>query len=307
LAKKDVRIGDQVVIRKAGEIIPEVVRVLVESRSADSQPYVFPAVCPACGSDTVRDGPRVLCENSACPAQLERLVEHFVGRDKMNIDRVGIELGKRFIAAGLVKDVADLFFISKEQLLELERMAEKSAQNVLDSIQGATNPPLSRLLYALGIPNIGENSGELLAERFGTLEGVKNATQKKSKAFTIWGKRLPLRCWDGWRSRTIRNCSKNCCARAFNRAKSKKGGRRAFCRKKFCLHGALSRERREFEQMVKDLGARVGSSVSKKTNYLVAGEDAGSKLEKARENRVPILSEAEFLALLSAEIEIPNG
>ncbi|RYX81698.1 NAD-dependent DNA ligase LigA, partial [bacterium] len=125
LQKKDVRVGDRVVIRKAGEIIPEVVRVLVEARTGVEHPYVVPEHCPACGSKTVMDGPRLMCENSACPAQLERLIEHFVGRDKMNIDRVGIELGKRFIAAEFVKDVADLFLLTKENLLSLERMGEK--------------------------------------------------------------------------------------------------------------------------------------------------------------------------------------
>ncbi len=304
LAKKDVRIGDQVVIRKAGEIIPEVVRVLVESRIGTEIPYIFPEKCPACDSQTKKDGPRVVCENSACPAQLERLIEHFVGRDKMNIDRVGIELGKRFIAAGLVKDVADLFFITKAQLLELERMAEKSAQNVIDSIQNAKNPPLSQLLYALGIPNIGENSGELLAERFGTLEGVKSATAEEIEGIHDLGKTAStsLRGWlDEPHNQEL--LEKLLRAGVKPREVEKKAPDARFAGKSFVFTGSLSRERREFEQMVKDLGARVGSSVSKKTSYLVAGEDAGSKLEKARENKVPVLSEEEFLALLSAEIE----
>ncbi|HEX8466108.1 MAG TPA: NAD-dependent DNA ligase LigA [Abditibacterium sp.] len=303
LAKKDVRIGDKVVIRKAGEIIPEVVRVLAEARSPDSQPYVFPTHCPACNSATVQDGPRVLCENSACPAQLERLIEHFVGRDKMNIDRVGIELGKRFIAAGLVHDVADLFFISKEDLLKLERMAEKSAQNVFDSIQNAKNPPLAQLLYALGIPNIGQNSGELLAERFGTLEAVKNATAEEIEGIHDLGKTAStsLRAWldEPHNQQLLEKLSR---AGVAPQEVEKKEADARFAGKSFVFTGSLSRERREFEQMVKDLGARVGSSVSKKTNYLVAGEDAGSKLDKARENKVPILTEDEFLALLREEV-----
>ncbi|HEX9995826.1 MAG TPA: NAD-dependent DNA ligase LigA [Abditibacterium sp.] len=308
LAKKDVRIGDQVVIRKAGEIIPEVVKVLIESRSADSKPYIFPEKCPACDSQTVKDGPRVLCENSACPAQLERLIEHFVGRDKMNIDRVGIELGRRFIAAGLVKDVADLFFISKDDLLKLERMAEKSAQNVIDSIQNAKYPPLSQLLYALGIPNIGENSGELLAERFGTLEGVKNATAEEIEGIHDLGKTASNSVL-GWLAQPHNQelLEKLLRAGVKPREVEKKEGDPRFVGKSFVFTGSLSRERREFEQMVKNLGARVGSSVSRKTNYLVAGEDAGSKLEKARENKVPILTEEEFLALLNGEIETSNG
>ncbi len=304
LAKKDVRVGDQVVIRKAGEIIPEVIKVIFEARPADSKPYVFPEICPSCGAQTVKDGPRVVCENSACPAQLERLIEHFVGRDKMNIDRVGIELGRRFIAAGLVHDVADLFFISKEQLLELERMAEKSAQNVVDSIQNAKNPPLSQLLYALGIPNIGENSAELLAERFGTLKGVKAATAEEIEGIHDLGKTASTSLL-GWLSQPHNQelLEKLLRAGVKPREVEKKVADARFVGKSFVFTGALSRERRQYEQMVKDLGARVGSSVSKKTSYLVAGEDAGSKLEKARENKVPVLTEVEFLALLNEEVE----
>ncbi len=304
LAKKDVRVGDQVVIRKAGEIIPEVVKVILEARPEGAEPYVFPENCPACGGKITPDGPRRMCENSACPAQLERLIEHFVGRDKMNIDRVGIELGKRFIAAGLVKDVADLFFITKEQLLELERMAEKSAQNVVDSIQNAKNPPLAQLLYALGIPNIGQNSGELLAERFGTLEGVKAATAEEIEGIHDLGKTASTSLL-GWLSQLHNQELLEKLLRAGVKPLEveKKEADARFAGKSFVFTGTMNLERREAERMVKDLGARVGSSVSKKTNYLIAGEDAGSKLEKARENKVPILTEEEFLALLSEEAE----
>jgi DNA ligase (NAD+) len=308
LAKKDVRVGDSVVIRKAGEIIPEVVSVLLEKRPADALPFKFPEQCPACGSQTVVDGPRVLCENSACPAQLERLIEHFVGRDKMNIDRVGIELGKRFIAAGFVHDVADLFLITKEQLLSLDRMAEKSAQNVIDSIESAKNPPLGQLLYALGIPNIGENSSELLAERFGTLEGVKNATAEEIEGIHDLGKTAStaVRAWlDEPHNQQL--LEKLLAAGVKPREVEKKAPDARFAGKSFVFTGTLNMDRRDAEKMVKDLGARAGSSVSKKTDYLVAGENAGSKLDKARENKVPILTEEEFLALISAAPPEPEA
>lgn len=300
LAKKDVRVGDHVVIRKAGEIIPEVVRVLLELRPPGSKPYQFPQNCPACNQPTALDGPRVRCENSACPAQLERLLEHFVGRDKMNIDRVGIELGKRFIHAGLVKDVADLFFLTKEQLLELERMADKSAQNVIDSIQAAKHPPLAQLLYALGIPNIGQNSGELLAERFGTLEAVKAATSEEIEGIHDLGKTAStsLRAWlDEEPNQQL--LEKLLRAGVKPQEIVKKPIDERFAGKSFVFTGALNMDRREAETLVKDLGARVSGSVSKKTDYVVAGENAGSKLEKARENKVAILTEDEFLALIA--------
>ncbi len=302
LAEKDVRVGDKVVIRKAGEIIPEVVRVLVEARTGAEQPYEFPTHCPSCGSDVVKDGPRMVCENSSCPAQLERLIEHFVGRDKMNIDRVGIELGKRFIVAGLVRDVADLFFITKEQLLELERMADKSAQNVIDSIEKAKTPTLANLLYALGIPNIGENSSELLADRFGTLEGVKAATPEEIEAIHDLGKTAStaLRAWlDEPHNQAL--LSKLLAAGVKPQEVEKKAPDERFAGKSFVFTGTLNMDRRDAEKMVKDLGARAGSSVSKKTNYLVAGDNAGSKLDKARENKVTVLTEDEFLALIAGD------
>jgi DNA ligase (NAD+) len=293
-------VGDHVVIRKAGEIIPEVVRVLLELRPPDSKPYEFPQHCPACGQPTVVDGPRVRCENASCPAQLERLLEHFVGRDKMNIDRVGIELGKRFIAAGLVKDVADLFFLTKEQLLDLDRMAEKSAQNVLDSIEAAKHPPLAQLLYALGIPNIGQNSGELLAERFGTLEAVKAATAEEIEGIHDLGKTAStsLRAWlDEEPNQQLLEKLLRAGVKPLEIVKKPVDER--FAGKSFVFTGALNMDRREAETLVKDLGARVSGSVSKKTDYVVAGENAGSKLDKARENKVAILTEEEFLALIA--------
>ena len=302
LAEKDVRVGDKVVIRKAGEIIPEVVRVLTEARTGAEQPYQFPTHCPSCNSEVVKDGPRVVCENSSCPAQLERLIEHFVGRDKMNIDRVGIELGKRFIEAGLVGDVADLFTITKEQLLELERMADKSAQNVIDSIERAKTPPLANLLYALGIPNIGANSSELLADRFGTLEGVKAATAEEIEAIHDLGKTAStaLRAWlDEPHNQNL--LDKLLAAGVQPQEVEQREIDERFVGKSFVFTGTLNMDRRDAEKMVKDLGARAGSSVSKKTDYVVAGENAGSKLDKARENKVTILTEAEFLALINGD------
>ena len=307
LAEKDVRVGDKVVIRKAGEIIPEVVRVLTEARTGAEQPYVFPVNCPSCDTPVVKEGPRTRCPNKECPAKLERLIEHFVGRDKMNIDRVSIELGKRFIAAGLVHDLADLFLITKEQLVALERMADKSAQNVIDSIERAKTPPLSQLLYALGIPNIGANSSELLADRFGTLEGVKNATAEEIEGIHDLGVTASssLHAWlaDADNPALL---DKLLAAGVKPQEVEKKAPDERFAGKSFVFTGTLNMDRREAERMVKDLGARAGSSVSKKTDYLVAGDNAGSKLDKARENKVPILTEEEFLALIGSDsVEAP--
>jgi len=302
IAKKDVRIGDHVVIRKAGEIIPEVVRVLTELRTGNEKQFIFPENCPACGTKTVVEGPRTLCPNVECAGRLERLIEHFVGRDKMNIDRVGIELGKLFISNGLIHDVADLFTITKEQLLALDRMAEKSAQNVLDSIEAAKNPPLANLIFALGIPNVGQNTGELLSERFGTLEAIQKATPEEIEAIHDLGKTASksIRAWlDSPQNQKV--LQKLLDAGVKPLEVEKKPVDERFAGKSFVFTGTLNMDRRSAEQMVKDLGARVGSSVSKKTDFVVAGDNAGSKLDKARDNKVRILTEAEFLELIQPE------
>ena len=182
LRRKDVRIGDRVVVRKAGEIIPEVVKVLAEERGKDVREFIFPTHCPACKEPLVRaEGKAVLrCVNfGSCPAQLGKLLEHFVARGAMNIDRLGEKLAYQLVESGKVKDLADVFYLTKTDLLELERMADKSAQNVLDSIASAKTPTLARLIYALGIHNVGERTGELLADRFGTLENLRAASQEE--------------------------------------------------------------------------------------------------------------------------------
>lgn len=302
LAKKDVRIGDKVLIRKAGEIIPEVVRTLVELRDGSEKPFVFPTHCPSCATEIVADGPRRRCPNDECPARLERLIEHFVGRDKMNIDRVSIELGKRFIAAGLVHDVADLFFISKEQLLELERMAEKSAQNIINSLENAKKPTLARLLFALGIDNVGEKTAELIAEHFRSLENLKNAEESEISGIYQVGKVAGKSVWEWFHhARNLKTLEKLLAAGVEPQEATAKSSDARFAGKSFVFTGTLQMERREAENLVKNLGARVGSSVSKKTDYLVAGENAGSKLEKARENKVAVLTEEEFLVLVGEE------
>ncbi|MBW3637860.1 MAG: NAD-dependent DNA ligase LigA [Armatimonadetes bacterium] len=302
LAKKDVRIGDKVLIRKAGEIIPEVVRTLTELRDGSEREFIFPTHCPSCKTEIVADGPRRRCPNDECPARLERLIEHFVGRDKMNIDRVSIELGKRFIAAGLVHDVADLFTITKEQLLNLERMAEKSAQNILNSLENAKKPTLARLLFALGIDNVGQKTAELIAEHFRSLENLKNAEESEISGIYQVGKVAGKSVWEWFQHpRNVQTLEKLLAAGVVPQEATAKSSDARFAGKSFVFTGALEMDRREAENLVKNLGARVSGSVSKKTDYVVAGENAGSKLDKARENKVPILSEAEFLALLEDE------
>jgi len=302
MRRKDIRIGDRVVIRKAGEIIPEVVRVLVEERDGSEREFVFPTHCPACNADVVKpEGEAVArCVNAECPAQLERLLEHFVARGAMNVDRVGEKLIKQFVAAGLVKDVADVFNITEENLLALERMAKKSAQNVLDSIESAKKPTLARLIYALGIRHVGEGTAELLANRFGTLEALQAATQEELAAVHDVGPvaAAQVRAWleEEHNQEVLRKLQ----AAGVQPAEPLHivATDSEFAGKSFVFTGAMEMDRREAETLVKQLGARAAGSVSKKTDYVVVGENAGSKADRARELGITILSEDEFKELI---------
>jgi DNA ligase (NAD+) len=302
MRRKDIRIGDKVVIRKAGEIIPEVVKVLVEERTGTEREYVFPTHCPVCKADVVRPEGEVVarCVNAECPAQLERLLEHFVARGAMNIDRVGEKLIKQLVAAGLVRDVADLFGISKEQLLELERMADKSAQNVMDSIESAKKPTLARLIYALGIRHVGERTAELIADRFGTLENLRNASLEEISGIHDVGPvaGASVRAWldEEHNQLVLQKLQQH--GVVPQQSTKRVDADSELMGKSFVFTGTLTMNRRDAEELVKSMGARVSGSVSKKTDYVVVGEDAGSKADRARELGVTILSEDEFKQLV---------
>ena len=301
MRRKDIRIGDKVVIRKAGEIIPEVVRVLVEQRTGSEKIFEFPTKCPVCGGDVERAEGEVVtrCINAKCPAQLSRLIEHFVARNAMNMDRIGEKLAHTLVEKSLVTDVADLFLLTKEQLLGLERMAEKSAKNVLDSIEKAKTPTLERLIYALGIRHVGVNTSALLAEHFGTLENLKNAEEAEIASIHDVGPVAGASVY-AWmhEPHNIRVLDK---LRAAG-VKPREGAKRvegALSGKSFVFTGTLSMPRPQAEALAKSKGARISGSVSKKTDYVVVGEDAGSKADRARELGVTILTESEFLALVN--------
>jgi len=300
---RDIRVGDRVIIRKANEIIPEVVRVLdPQARNGTEREFTFPTECPICHTPVVKaeGGAITRCPNRECPARLQRLLEHFVGRGAMNIDRVGEGLIAKLLASGKVRDLSGLFALTKDDLLGLERMADKSAQNVLDSIEKSKSPPLARFIYALGIRYVGQNTGELLAEHFGTLERLQHAAIEEISGVHDVGPiaGAAVRQWldDPYnqqvlarlQQRGVRPTEAGLVAAPDSILKGKS----------FVFTGALSIPRDEAEAMVKALGARAGGSVSKKTDYLIAGENAGSKAERARELGVTILSEDEWRALL---------
>lgn len=300
MRRKDIRIGDTVIIRKAGEVIPEVVRVLTEKRTGEERIYHLPTHCPACGAETVRpEGEAVRrCVNAECPAQLERLLEHFVGRGAMNMDRIGEKLIKQLVAAGGVRDAADLFYLTKEKLLQLERMGEKSADNILESLEKAKNPPLARLLFALGIRHVGERTAELIAERFGSLESLRNASEEEIAGIHEVGPVAgqSVREWlDEEHNQHVLDKLEKAGVKPV--AMETHDGDNRFTGKSFVFTGTLTMERRDAETLVKRLGGRAAGSVSKKTDYVVVGENAGSKADKARELGVAILTEDEFKEL----------
>lgn len=306
MKRKDIRIGDTVLIRKAGEIIPEVVKVLTEKRDGSQREYVFPEKCPACDTPVEKDGVVIRCPNlSGCPAQLERLLEHFVARGAMNIDRVGEKLIKQMVAVGKVKDAADLFGLTKEDVLGLERMADKSAQNVMDSIEGAKTPTLARLLFALGIRHIGTRTAEVIAERFGSLEKLRAASAEDiSKIHDIGPVAgASLRAWldDPHNQNILEKLTQygvhSRASEGVLNADNPLNG------KVFVFTGAMQTDRREAEAIIKRFGARASGSVSKKTDYVVIGESAGSKADRARELGITILSEDEWKELIEASAQ----
>jgi DNA ligase (NAD+) len=304
MRRKDVRIGDKVVIRKAGEIIPEVVKVLTDERTGEEKEFIFPTQCPTCGSEIVRPEGEVVarCLNSECPARVQRLMEHFVGRAAMNIDRVGEKLIQQLIAAKLVIDVADLFRLSKEDLLSVERMADKSAQNVLESIEKAKGPTLARLIFSLGIPQVGARTAELLAEHFRTLGALRAATAEEIGGVHEVGPvaGTNVRAWldEPHNQDVLRKLAEA----GVQPIESERTGvpDERFVGKSFVFTGVLTMKRSDAEEAVKARGGRVAGSVSKKTSYVIVGEEAGSKADRARELSVTILSEEEFAAMLEA-------
>lgn len=301
LRRKDVRVGDKVVIRKAGEIIPEVVKVLLDERDGSETEFHFPEECPACGAKVVRPEGEVVirCVNAECPAQRERLLEHFVSRGAMDIDGVGEKLIGQLVAAGLIEDVADLFRLTKEQLLNLERMAEKSAQNVIDALEKAKNPPLARLLFALGIRHVGTQTAELIAARFGSLENIQNATQEEIATISDVGPVAGQAVREWLDEEHNQKVLLKLIAAGVNPQTAEPAKTEGpFVGKSFVFTGTLSRPRPEFEAQVKALGAKASGSVSKKTDYVVVGESPGSKAQKAEELGVKVLSEEEFVKLL---------
>lgn len=301
ITEKDIRIGDTVVVQKAGEIIPEIVSVVKEKRPEGTKPYHLPDKCPVCGAAVLRDpdGAAVRCTGAECPAQLLRNMIHFASRDAMDIDGVGPAVLQQLIESGLVSNPADLYDLRAEQLEGLDRMGKKSAQNAVDAIARSKENDLWRLIFALGIRQVGAKAAKILATHFGSMDGLRRATAEELTEIDDVGAVTADYITRWMQSDQAADLLARLQKAGVNMECHQELVDRRFAGMTFVLTGALTRfTREEAGEMIELRGGKVSSSVSKKTTYVVAGENAGSKLKKAGELGVSVLSEEDFLALI---------
>jgi len=304
--RKDIRIGDWVTVQRAGEVIPEIVGPIVSRRTGEEKTFFMPGRCPVCGSEVIKPEDEAMhkCTNAACPSQALERIKHFVSRGAMDIDGVGEKLCQALFEAGLVKDVADLYYLTKEQLLGLERMADKSVSNVLNSIEGSKNRPLSRIIFALGILHVGEEYAELLAENFSSIGDLAKASQEDLLSLPSIGPKIADSIVAFFRQERNRQIIEKLRKAAVRLEREKveeaKPEELPLAGLEFVLTGKLeSFTRPEAEAKIKALEGKTVSDVTKKTSYLVVGVDPGSKLAKAQKLGIKTLSETEFLKLLN--------
>lgn len=303
---KDIRIGDRVVINKAGEIIPEVLRVVAEKRTGDEKEVEIPSVCPECGWRVERQGEEaaIRCTNPHCPALGREGLIHFVSRDAMNIDGCGPSVINALLDAGLVRDAADLYSLRKEDLLKLERMGEKSADNLLTALAESKKNELDKLLFALGIRHVGAKVARILATEFGSMEKLQQAQPEELAQIRDIGDKIAESAvtWLNVPANIdlVERLAAAGLTMTFTPPASQEDN--PFFGKTLVFTGTMpTLGRAEAKTMAQDVGAKVSGSVSKKTDYVIAGAEAGSKLEKAQQLGVTVIDEAEFLRLLKGE------
>jgi DNA ligase (NAD+) len=305
IARKDIRVGDMVLVEKAGEIIPYVIRSEPSVRTGAEQIFKFPTHCPACGAPVEREEGGIFyrCSNALCPAQLKERLRFFANRNAMDIEGLGNALVDQLVDTGLVRSLPDLYRLTLEQLIELERMGKKSAQNLIDGIAASKTRGLARLLAGLGIRHVGEHVAELLAAEFGDLETLRRASAERlaqvegigpergASIHQFFQTAVGAKIIDDFQSLGLKLSD--------DVRPKPAAGSNDIAGKTFVVTGTLQKYGRdEIERLIKDMGGKAAGSISKKTDYLVAGEKAGSKLDKARQMGVTILSEAEFERLL---------
>lgn len=301
ISEKDIRIGDTVLIRKAGEIIPEILGVVPELRPADAKPYLLPDRCPVCGAKVERDldGAAMRCTGAECPAQLSRNIEHFVSRDAMNIDGLGSAIVDQLIQNGSISSPADLYYLTLNDISTLWKNGDKAPKKLLASIEQSKQNDVSKLIYALGIRQVGAKAAKVLAQQFGSLDALMNASTEQLTAVRDIGAITAQFISEWFSDEQSKHLIERLREAGVNFNCDIKIEDTRFAGMTFVLTGALELfTRDEATEKIELFGGKVSGSVSKKTTYVVAGENAGSKLQKANELSIPVLSEQEFLDML---------
>jgi len=304
IVEKDIRIGDTVVVQKAGDIIPEVVAVLPERRTGQERIFRLPDRCPECGSEVIRlegEAAHRCTGGLSCPAQVREGIIHFVSRDAMNIEGLGPKVIEQLLNAKLIHDVADLYYLKYEDLVDLERMGPQSATNLLKAIAASKDRPLHHLLFGLGIRHVGQRAARILADHFGTLQALAQATESELTAINEIGPKMAASIVHFFAQEKNRQVIEKLARAGVNLVQPREeGGALPLSGKQFVLTGTLENySRKEAQELIEKLGGKVSSSVSSKTDYVVVGANPGSKYDKALSLNIPILREEEFLALVN--------
>ena len=300
IQRKDIRVGDTVIVTRAGDVIPEVIRVVSEKRSGKEKPFVMPGTCPICNETVIRPEGEAIrrCININCPAQIKGSIEHFASKRAMDIDGLGTKLVEQLVDKNIIRDVSDLYFLKKEALTVLERMADKSARNIIDAIDVSKKRPFARFIYALGIRNVGEHISGLLAMQYRDIHALMDSDRETLLSIHEIGPEVASSIVSFFQDAKNRASTERMIKAGVTIEYGEKTARK-LSGLTFVFTGALqSTSRDEARKKAEALGAQTASSVSKKVDYVVAGEEAGSKLEKARDLGIRIIDEAEFLALV---------
>jgi DNA ligase (NAD+) len=293
-----------VVVQRAGDVIPQIVKVITERRVGTEVPFTMPELCPVCGTPTKRDEGVAMryCTNSACPARIREGLHHFVSRGAMDIVGLGDKLADRFVDLGWIHDFGDIYTLDWEQVAALEGLGQKSADNLKKSVEASKSRPIARLLAGLGIPHVGERNAALLAKRFRSIPRLQAATLEEVLSVPGMGTVVAQSVVDFFADPSNQHVIGKLAAAGVNMSDGEPASDEPgpLSGKTFVLTGRLeTMTRGEAEELLRSLGANVSGSVSKKTSYVVAGEDAGSKADKARELGVPILSEQDMLSMVN--------